>query len=71
VVADIGVSMAGEDPTSEVAERVVAEIEKAGGEAIAVADDVSIMEGGQHIVQSALDRLGADRRGRGGSRHSA
>jgi NAD(P)-dependent dehydrogenase (short-subunit alcohol dehydrogenase family) len=58
VVADIGVSMAGEDPTSEVAERVVAEIEKAGGEAIAVADDVSIMEGGQHIVQSALDRWG-------------
>lgn len=58
VVADIGVSMAGEDPTSEVAEAVVAEIAAAGGEAVAAADDVSTMEGGAHIVQTALDRWG-------------
>jgi NAD(P)-dependent dehydrogenase (short-subunit alcohol dehydrogenase family) len=58
VVADIGVSMAGEDPTSEVAGAVVAEIEKAGGEALAVADDVSSMAGGAHIVQTAVDRWG-------------
>ena len=55
-VADIGVSMAGEDPTSEVAEGVVAEITAAGGEAVAVADDVSTMAGGSHIIQTALDR---------------
>src|SRR5271169_2983174 len=43
LVADFGVGMAGEDPSSEVAEAVVAEITKAGGEAIAVADDISKM----------------------------
>jgi len=58
VVADIGVSMAGEDPTSEVAKGVVGEIEQAGGEAVAVADDVSTMRGGQHIIDTALERWG-------------
>ncbi len=58
VVADIGVSMAGEDPTSEVAEGVVAEIAAAGGEAVAVADDVSTMSGGQHIIDTALEGWG-------------
>jgi len=58
VVADIGVSMAGSDPTSEVAEAVVREIEAAGGEAVAAADDVSQMSGGEHIVQTAVDRWG-------------
>ena len=42
LVADFGVGMAGEDPSSEVADAVVAEITKAGGEAIAVADRFSI-----------------------------
>src|SRR5580658_9024075 len=37
VVADLGVGLAGEDPTSEVADAVVEEIKKAGGEAVAVA----------------------------------
>jgi NAD(P)-dependent dehydrogenase (short-subunit alcohol dehydrogenase family) len=58
VVADLGVSMAGEDPTSEVAEKVVAEITQAGGEAVAAAHDVADMEGGSGIVQVALDRWG-------------
>jgi NAD(P)-dependent dehydrogenase (short-subunit alcohol dehydrogenase family) len=58
VVADIGVTMAGEDPTSEVAEGVVAEIKAAGGEAIVAVDDVSSMEGGTHIVQTAVDTWG-------------
>jgi NAD(P)-dependent dehydrogenase (short-subunit alcohol dehydrogenase family) len=58
IVADIGVSMAGEDPTSEVADAVVKEIEQAGGEAVAVADDVSQMSGGEHIIQTAIDRWG-------------
>ncbi len=58
VVADIGVSRAGEDPTSAVAQAVVDEIEQSGGEAVAVADDVSTMSGGEHIISTALDRWG-------------
>ena len=58
VVADIGVGLAGEDPTSEVAEALVAEISGAGGEAVAAAEDVSTMAGGEGIVQRALDSWG-------------
>ncbi|HXW35585.1 MAG TPA: SDR family oxidoreductase [Acidimicrobiales bacterium] len=58
VVADLGVSLAGEDPTSEVADAVVKEIGAAGGEAVAIADDVSTWSGGEHIVQTAVDRWG-------------
>ena len=58
MVADIGVGLAGEDPTSEVAEAVVKEIEGAGGEAVAVAEDVSTMAGGERIVNTAVDRWG-------------
>jgi NAD(P)-dependent dehydrogenase (short-subunit alcohol dehydrogenase family) len=58
VVADIGVGLAGEDPTSAVAEAVVKEIEGAGGEALSVAEDVSTMAGGERIVRSATDRWG-------------
>ncbi len=58
VVNDYGVSIAGEKPTSEVATAVVKEIEAAGGEATAVADDVSTMTGGQRIVDTALARYG-------------
>ena len=59
VVADIGVGLAGEDPTSEVAEAVVKEIEAAGGEAIAVAEDVSTMGGGERIVGITVERFGS------------
>ncbi|MER8005955.1 SDR family oxidoreductase [Streptomyces sp. NPDC094149] len=58
VVNDYGVSVAGESPTSEVAEGVVKEIGAAGGEAVAVADDVSTMAGGQRIVDLALSSYG-------------
>ncbi len=58
VVADIGVGLAGEDPTSAVAEAVVKEIESAGGEAVAVAQDVSTMAGGEAIVNTAVERWG-------------
>jgi NAD(P)-dependent dehydrogenase (short-subunit alcohol dehydrogenase family) len=58
VVADIGVGLAGEDPTSAVAEAVVKEIEAAGGEAVAVAEDVSTMAGGERIVNAAVERWG-------------
>lgn len=58
VVNDYGVSVDGASPSSEVAEAVVKEIESAGGEAVAVADDVSTMAGGRRIVDTALSSFG-------------
>ncbi|MGW0206402.1 SDR family NAD(P)-dependent oxidoreductase [Streptomyces sp. NPDC003233] len=58
VVNDYGVSVDGASPTSEVAEAVVKEIEAAGGEAVAVADDISTMAGGQRVVDVALASYG-------------
>jgi NAD(P)-dependent dehydrogenase (short-subunit alcohol dehydrogenase family) len=58
VVADYGVGMAGEEPTSEVADLVVKEIEALGSEAIAVAGDVSDTEVGQRIVDTAVESWG-------------
>src|SRR5271168_2888953 len=58
LVADFGVGMAGEDPSSEVAEAVVAEITKAGGEAVAVADDISKMESGERLIATAVEKWG-------------
>jgi NAD(P)-dependent dehydrogenase (short-subunit alcohol dehydrogenase family) len=58
VVADYGVGIAGEEPASDVAEAVVKEIADAGGTGVAVADTVTTMEGGQHIVRTAMDNWG-------------
>ena len=58
VVNDFGVSIDGADPSSEVADAVVAEIKAAGGNAVAVADSVTTMQGGQRIVQTAVDSFG-------------
>ncbi|MEV6169285.1 SDR family oxidoreductase [Streptomyces sp. NPDC051954] len=58
VVNDYGVAIDGASPTSEVAEAVVKEIEAAGGEAVAVADDVATMAGGQRVVDAALESYG-------------
>ncbi|MBW8740695.1 MAG: SDR family oxidoreductase [Streptomyces turgidiscabies] len=58
VVNDYGVSIDGASPTSEIAEGIVKEIEAAGGEAVAVADDVSTMAGGQRVVDVALSSYG-------------
>jgi NAD(P)-dependent dehydrogenase (short-subunit alcohol dehydrogenase family) len=58
VVNDYGVSMNGEDPSSEVADAVAAEIKAAGGEAVAVADSVATMAGGQRIVDTAVNTFG-------------
>ena len=59
VVADYGVGLAGEDPSSEVADATVAEIEAAGGNAVAVAGDVSQMETGEQIIAAAVDTWGS------------
>lgn len=58
VVADFGVGMHGEEPTSEVADAVVTEIRDAGGQAVAVADSVTEMASGERIVQTAVDQWG-------------
>jgi NAD(P)-dependent dehydrogenase (short-subunit alcohol dehydrogenase family) len=58
VVADLGVGLAGENPTTTVADAVVKEIADAGGEAMACAEDVSTMAGGERIVNSAVDKWG-------------
>jgi NAD(P)-dependent dehydrogenase (short-subunit alcohol dehydrogenase family) len=58
LVADYGVSMAGEDPNSEVAEAVAAEVRQAGGEALAVADDISTMAAGERLVATAVEQYG-------------
>jgi NAD(P)-dependent dehydrogenase (short-subunit alcohol dehydrogenase family) len=58
VVNDIGVSMAGEGGDESVADAVVDEIEAAGGRAVASHDSVDTPEGGQAIVDTALDAFG-------------
>ncbi|MFJ5732412.1 SDR family oxidoreductase [Streptomyces paradoxus] len=58
VVNDYGVSVDGASPAGEVAQAVVKEIEAAGGEAVAVADDISTMAGGQRVVDVALASYG-------------
>ncbi|MYT40169.1 SDR family oxidoreductase [Streptomyces sp. SID8356] len=58
VVNDYGVSVDGSGPAGEVARAVAEEIGAAGGQAVAVADDVSSMAGGQRIVETALAEYG-------------
>ena len=58
VVNDYGVSIDGNEPTSVVADSVVAEITDAGGRAVANAQSVTTMAGGASIVQSGIDAFG-------------
>jgi NAD(P)-dependent dehydrogenase (short-subunit alcohol dehydrogenase family) len=59
VVADYGGALDSRQAgTSGPADDVVAEIKAAGGEAVACAEDVSTMAGGQRIVQTAVDHFG-------------
>lgn len=55
VVNDTGGSLDGQGSSDDVAEAVVAEIRAAGGEAVADFHDVSTQDGGQGVVQTALD----------------
>ena len=57
VVNDLGGEVDG-GGTSPVADEVVEEIRKAGGEAIANYDSVASVEGGRAIFQSAIDAFG-------------
>jgi len=58
VVNDLGGSRDGTGAGSEMADQVVQEIIDAGGEAVANYDGVHTWEGGQAIVQTAIDTWG-------------
>lgn len=58
VVNDLGGSMSGNGADPSVADQVVAEIERAGGVAVASHDSVASAEGGQAIVDAAVARFG-------------
>ena len=58
VVNDLGGSVDGEGASNRAADAVVAEIEKAGGKAVANYDSVAEAEGADAIVKTALDAYG-------------
>jgi NAD(P)-dependent dehydrogenase (short-subunit alcohol dehydrogenase family) len=58
VVNDLGGTADGQGSDSSAAAKVVAEIEAAGGEAIASFDSVATPKGGHAIVRAALDKWG-------------
>jgi len=58
VVNDLGGALDGSEQASSPAEEVVAEIRAMGGEAVANHDNVADWEGGQRLIQSALDAFG-------------
>jgi NAD(P)-dependent dehydrogenase (short-subunit alcohol dehydrogenase family) len=58
IVNDLGGTMHGEGADTTVADEVVAEIEGAGGAAVASHDSVASPEGGEAIVRTAVERFG-------------
>ncbi len=58
VVNDLGCAVDGSGQDTMVADQVVAEIKASGGTAVANYDSVATMEGGQRIIQSALQHFG-------------
>lgn len=58
VVNDLGGARDGAGADQSAADRVVAEIREAGGEAVANYDSVATMQGGANIVQTAVDTYG-------------
>jgi NAD(P)-dependent dehydrogenase (short-subunit alcohol dehydrogenase family) len=58
VVNDTGTSLTGDGVQADPAERVVSEINAAGGEAVACTASVAAPEGGEAIIESAFDNYG-------------
>ncbi|OMB97987.1 SDR family NAD(P)-dependent oxidoreductase [Mycobacterium colombiense] len=58
VVNDVGGSLDGDGTDDGPAEQVVAEITAAGGEAVACSASVATRDGGQEIIQTAVDNFG-------------
>jgi len=58
VVNDLGGTRDGSGADRSAAQKVVDEIEAAGGKAVANGDDVSTVQGGENILKTALDAYG-------------
>ena len=58
VVVDPGVNVDGSGADTSVAQQVVDEIKAVGGNAVACMESVTSMEGGEKIVQTAVDSFG-------------
>ena len=58
VVVDPGVNVDGSGADTSVAQQVVDEIKADGGDAVASMESVTSMEGGEQIVQTAVDSFG-------------
>ena len=58
VVCDLGVNVDGSGSDMSVAEVAVSEIRESGGEAVACSENVASIEGGEKIIQTALDNYG-------------
>ena len=59
VVSDLGADGEGGGSASQApADEVVAEIRELGGEAVAVYDDVATIQGGENVVQAAVEHFG-------------
>lgn len=58
VVNDLGGTMHGDGADAAIADRVVDEIERAGGVAVASHDSVATPEGGEAIVRTAIEQFG-------------
>jgi NAD(P)-dependent dehydrogenase (short-subunit alcohol dehydrogenase family) len=59
VVNDLGGGPDGSGADATPAQQVVAEIQAAGGRAVANADDITTADGAQSLVQQAIDEFGA------------
>jgi NAD(P)-dependent dehydrogenase (short-subunit alcohol dehydrogenase family) len=58
VVNDLGCAVNGSGDDRTAAQRVVDEIKKMGGDAIANTDDVADWDGGHHVVSAAIEAFG-------------
>ncbi len=58
VVVDPGVNVDGSGFDQSIAEQVTAEIQQDGGAAAACTESVATMNGGERIVQAAIDNFG-------------
>ena len=58
IVNDLGGAADGSGAEKKVADEVVAEIKAAGGEAVANYDSVTTVEGGESIIQTAINSFG-------------